>query len=90
MKKIILLAAYYFQEKIELKLALEYITKAFEMKGAEAYWMSRLKAQLQAENGDLKVAIETAKQSIVAAEKDGDQNYIRINKSSIEEWLKKK
>ena len=60
------------------------------MRGAEAYWMSRLKAQLQAENGDFKAAIETAKQSIEAAEKDGDQNYVRMNKASIEEWLKKK
>ena len=83
-------ATYYFQEKIELKLALEYITKACEMRGAQAYWMSRLKAQIQAENGDFKAAIETAKQSIEEAEKDGDQNYVRINKASIKEWLKKK
>lgn len=83
-------ASYYFQEKIDLKLALEYSTKACEMRGAEAYWMSRLKAQLQAENGDIKGAIETAKESIVAAEKDGDQNYVRMNKASIEEWSKKK
>ena len=83
-------ATYYFQEKIDLKLALEYSTKACEMRGAEAYWMSRLKAQLQAENGDFKGAIETAKQSIEAAEKDGDQNYVRMNKASIEEWSKKK
>jgi hypothetical protein len=52
--------------------------------------MSRLKAQLQAENGDFKGAIETAKQSIEAADKDGDQNYVRMNKASIEEWSKKK
>ena len=83
-------ASYYFQEKIDLKLALEYSTKACQMRGAEAYWMSRLKAQLQAENGDFKAAIETAKQSIEAAEKDGDQNYVRMNKASIEDWLKKK
>ena len=42
------------------------------------------------ENGDFKGAIETAKQSIEAAEKDGDQNYVRMNKASIEEWSKKK
>lgn len=83
-------ATFYFQEKIELKLALEYSTKACQMRGAEAYWMTRLKAQLQAENGDFKSATETAKESIVAAEKDGDQNYVRMNKASIEEWSKKK
>ena len=60
------------------------------MRGAQAYWMSRLKAQIQAENGDFKAAMETAKQSIEEAEKDGDQNYVRINKASIKEWLKKK
>ena len=82
-------ANYYFQEKLDLKQAIVWSTKAVEMK-PEAYWMSRLKSQLQAANGDYKGAIETAKKSMEAAEKDGDQNYVKMNKTSIEEWSKKK
>ncbi|NCA21298.1 MAG: DUF2911 domain-containing protein [Crocinitomicaceae bacterium] len=82
-------ANYYFSEKMDLKKALEWETKAVELR-PEAYWMSRLKAQIQAELGDYKGAIETAKLSILAAEKDNDQNYVKMNKASIEEWSKKK
>ena len=83
-------ASYYFTEQIDMKKALEWSTKAVEMKGVSAYWMTRLKSQLQAANGDYKGAIETAKISMEAAEKDGDQNYVKMNQSSIEEWSKKK
>lgn len=82
-------ANFYFQEKLDLKQALIWSTKAVEMR-SEAYWMSRLMAQLQAANGDYKGAIETAKKSIIAAEKDGDNNYVKMNKDSIDEWSKKK
>jgi hypothetical protein len=83
-------ASYYFTEQIDMKKALEWSTKAVEMKGVSAYWMTRLKSQLQAANGDYNGAIETAKISMEAAEKDGDQNYVKMNQSSIEEWSKKK
>lgn len=82
-------ANYFFQEKLDLKQALSWSTKAVEMR-PEAYWMSRLKAQIQAELGDYKGAIESAKKSSEAAEKDGDSNYVKMNKASIEEWIKKK
>ena len=83
-------ASFYFSEKLDMKQAMEWSTKAVELRGESAYWMTRLLAQLQAENGDLKKAIETAKRSMEAAEKDGDMNYVKQNKASIEEWSKKK
>lgn len=83
-------ASYYFSENIDLKQALLWSEKAVAMKGVSAYWMTRLKAQLQAANGDYKGATETAKLSILEAEKDGDMNYVRMNQLSIEEWSKKK
>ena len=83
-------ASYYFTEQIDMKKALEWSTKAVEMKGVSAYWMTRLKSQIQAANGDFKGAIETAKISLAEAEKDGDQNYVKMNQLSIEEWSKKK
>jgi hypothetical protein len=83
-------ASFYFSEKLDMKQAMEWSSKAVELRGESAYWMTRLLAQLQAENGDLKKAIETAKKSMEAAEKDGDMNYVKQNKTSIEEWSKKK
>lgn len=82
-------ATFYYQEKIDVKKALEWSTKACEMR-PEAYWMLRTKALLQAENGDFKGAIVTAKKSMELAEKDGDAAYVKMNKTSIEEWSKKK
>lgn len=83
-------ATYYFNENLDLKKALEWSTKAVEMRGNSAYWMTCLKAQLQAANGDYKGAIETAKISIEAAKADGDDAYVRANEKSIAEWSKKR
>jgi hypothetical protein len=83
-------ATYYFNEKLDLKKALEWSTKAVELRGPSAYWMTRLKAQLQAANGDYKGAIETAKVSMEAAKADGDDTYVQANQKSIDEWSKKR
>lgn len=83
-------AGYYFSENLDLKQALEWSKKAVELKGQSAYWMTRLKAQLQAANGDIKGAMETAKLSLQEAKKEGDENYVRLNQQSIDEWSKKK
>jgi len=83
-------ATYYFNENLDLKQALAWSTKAVELRGNSAYWMTRLKAQLQAANGDYKGAIETAKLSMEAAKADGDNAYVLSNQNSIEEWSKKR
>jgi hypothetical protein len=83
-------ATYYFNENLDLKKALEWSIKAVELRGPSAYWMTRLKAQLQAANGDYKSAIETAKLSMEAAKADGDDAYVLANQKSIDEWSKKR
>jgi len=83
-------ASYYYTEQLDMKQALSWAEKAVAEKGPSAYWVSRLLAQIKAANGDFKGAIETAKISLAEAEKDGDQNYVKMNQQSIEEWSKKK
>ncbi len=83
-------AEFYFKEKKDMNKALEWINKAVEIRGEEAFWMTRLKSQIQAELGDYKGAVETAKKSLAAAEKAEYKSYIDANKASIEEWSKKK
>ena len=80
---------YYYAEKKDLKQALTWVSKAIELRGESAYWMVRTKALIQSELGDKKGAIETAKISLAAAEKDGDKHYVNLNKASIDEWSKK-
>ncbi|MFK7785309.1 MAG: DUF2911 domain-containing protein [Crocinitomicaceae bacterium] len=82
-------ADFYLSEKMEMPTALEYINKALEMRKDQPFWYLRRKALIQAELGDYKNAIETAKLSKAAAEKANYDNYVKMNTESIEEWSKK-
>lgn len=81
-------ASYYLTEGIELEKALEYIKKAVEMRGEEAFWYTRKQALIEYELGDKKAAIKSAKKSLAAAEKANYASYIKSNKESIEAWSK--
>lgn len=83
-------ADYYYGEQRDLNQALTWINKSLEMNPDSPYWVLRKKSLIQADLGDLKGAIETAKLSLAASEKAGNNDYIRMNKASIEEWSKKK
>lgn len=80
-------ATYYKSSGKDLNKALEWITKAVDMR-PDAFWMSRQKSLIQAELGDKKGALESAKFSLAAAEKAGNAAYIKMNKESISEWSK--
>jgi regulator of sirC expression with transglutaminase-like and TPR domain len=67
--------------------ALEWVSKAVEM-NPDAFWMSRRKSLIQADMGDKKGALESAKMSLAMAEKAGNQDYVKMNKESIAEWSK--
>ena len=82
-------ADFYLSQKMELPKALEYINKALEMRGDNPFWYLRRKALIQAELGDYKNAIETAKLSLAAAKEANYEGYIKSNEKSIEEWSKK-
>jgi len=83
-------ADYKYSEKEDLKQALEWINKSVEMSGANApFYVLRKKALIQAELGDKKGAIETAKLSLEGAKKAENNDYIRMNEASIKEWSAK-
>lgn len=81
-------ASYYLTSGENLEEALEYIKKAVEMRGEEAFWYLRKQALIEFELGQKKAAIETAKRSLSSAEKAGNKGYVEMNKKSIEEWGK--
>jgi hypothetical protein len=82
-------AQYIYQSNGDNAKALTYVDKAMEMSTEKPYWYTRLKSLIQAKLGDKKVAIETAKLSLAAAEIAKNQDYVKMNKESIAEWSKK-
>lgn len=81
-------ASFYLEEKIELEKAREFITKAVEMRGPEAFWYTRKKALIEYELGDIPAAIKSAELSLAEAKKANYDAYIKMNEESLEAWKK--
>ncbi|MCX2680843.1 DUF2911 domain-containing protein [Galbibacter sp. EGI 63066] len=79
-------AVYYLQSDKDLDQAQEWIDKAISMQNGVPFWMLRQKSLIQAARGNKKEAIKTAKESMAAAEKAGNQDYVELNKKSLKEW----
>ena len=52
------------------------------------FYVLRQKALIQAAIGDKQGAIVSAKRSSESAKKAGNEEYIKMNEKSIEEWSK--
>lgn len=81
-------AQYLYQSNGDINNARTYVDKALDLTNEKPFYYLRLKSLIQAKQGDQKAAIETAKSSIIAAEAAGNQDYIKMNKDSIEAWSK--
>jgi hypothetical protein len=85
-------AQYFYQTDGDITKALEYVNKAVNSvkAGQEVpFWQLRVKSLIQAKAGDKAGAIATAKQSLAAAEKAKNADYVKMNNDSIKEWSKK-
>ena len=81
-------ADYYLAEGKDLEQALNWINKSFEMRGSAPFWMLRKKSLILAGLGKKKEAIAVAKESLEAAQKAGNEDYVKMNEDSIKEWSK--
>lgn len=81
-------ARYYYEEKKDMKQALEWVNTSLE-KGGDKFWILRLKANIQAELGQYKDAIATANKSTELAKADGNTDYPKMNDASVADWTKK-
>lgn len=79
-------AQYYYESGQDLDKALEWVNKSIATSDTEQYWVFRLKSLIQAELGDFKTAVNTAKKSLELAKKAGNQDYVRLNEEAIKEW----
>jgi hypothetical protein len=85
-------AQYFYQSNGDMNKALEYVNKALSMvkAGQDApFWQLRQKSLIQAKLGDKAGAIATAKLSLAGAEKEKNNDYVKMNNDSIKEWSKK-
>lgn len=79
-------ALFYLQENKDLNKAKQWIDKAIEMREDKPFWMYRQKSLIHAAMGDKKGAIKAAKASLAGAEKEGNADYVKMNKDSLKEW----
>ena len=85
-------AQYYYQSNADMNKALDWINNSIAKtpSGQDVpFYILRQKSLIQAKMGDKKGAIETAKQSLVGAEKANNYDYVKMNKDSILEWSRK-
>lgn len=80
-------ARYCVDKGIMLKEAQDWAQKAAKMD--PKYWVLHTLALAQAANGDYAAAMNSAKESMAMAEKDGDTAYVRMNEEKIKEWSAK-
>ncbi len=80
-------ASYYFSEGKDMAKAKTWIDKAMEMNKEPRFWQLRQQSLIYAAAGDKAGAIAAAKKSLAGAEKEGNADYIKMNKESIAEWM---
>jgi len=79
------IARYYQEEEINYQQALEYVDSALEL-GGDTYYFHRVKSLLEAGLGDYRSAIISAQKSLVLADKEGKDEFVRLNENNIENW----
>ena len=80
-------ASYYLQEEEDLNLAKKWINKAIEIDSTK-YWMFRLQAVIHNKLNLNKDAIIAAKKGLELAKKAENNDHIRMNLKSIQDWGK--
>lgn len=81
-------AVYYRESKKDLNQALAWMNKSIEM-GNDKFWIYRQKSLIEADMGNYKAAIESAKISLTKATEAKSTDYIKLNNDSINMWSKK-
>ena len=79
-------AVYFLETDRDIKKAKMWIDKAMESREDKPFWMLRQQSLIYAKAGEKNTAIKLAKQSLDAAEKAGNRDYVNMNKASLKEW----
>ena len=79
-------AVYYLQENINLDIALKWMNKAIEMIENPRFFQLRQQSLILAANGQYKNAIKVAEMSLELSIQANNEDYVKMNNDSIEEW----
>lgn len=79
-------AVYNLSEGKDLEQAKEWMNKAMSMTKDPKFYQLRKQSLIYAALGDKKKAISIAKESLAKSEKEGNEDYIKMNKDSLKEW----
>jgi len=79
-------AMYYYDEGKDIAKAKEWIDKAMAGNDNPPFWQLRNKSLIYARAGDKQGAIAAARQSLAAAQKAGNADYVKMNQDSLKEW----
>lgn len=76
---------YMLEQSGDMDVALEYVNKAIEI-GGDTYYFYRVKSEIEAESGQFKQAIESARKSLELADALGKDEFVRMNQRNIDRW----
>jgi len=79
-------ARYYVEQEIKCSEALKYLNKAIEL-GGDTYYFHRVKSLAQAALKDYNSAIVSAQKSLQLAQKEGKDEFVRLNQKNISLWM---
>jgi hypothetical protein len=79
-------AVYNLKEGKDLNKAKEWMDTAMSMVEEPAFWQLRQQSLLYAKMGDKKSAIATAKKSLEKSKEAKNNDYVKMNQDSLEEW----
>ena len=79
-------AVYMSSTNKDINKAKGYMDKAMSMTKEPAFWQLRQQSLILAKSGDKKGAIKVAKKSLAGAMKEGNMDYVKMNKDSLKEW----
>jgi hypothetical protein len=82
-------AVYYRQENINLGIALEWINKAMQMSESPKFYQLRQQSLIMAANEKYSDAVKVAQKSLELSIKEDNQDYVKMNTESIQEWSNK-
>lgn len=79
-------AMYYYDEGKDIAQAKKWIDKAMDGNQNPPFWQLRNKSLIYARAGDKQGAIAAARQSLEAAQRAGNADYVKMNQDSLREW----
>ncbi|WP_339840729.1 DUF2911 domain-containing protein [uncultured Maribacter sp.] len=79
------IARYFQEQKIKGVESLGYVNKALQI-GGDTYYFHRVRSLILADLGEYSKAIAAARISLELADKEGKDEFVRLNSNSIRDW----